>query len=135
MKKVIIAGGRDFNDYQTLCETMRTLFSEPVIIVSGCAAGADALGERYAQEHELMVEKHPADWTNLNAEPCRIQYNSRGAYNGLAGYNRNREMLQSVLENPDTGCLVAFWDGKSAGTRNMITIAKQAGLPVHILEY
>jgi hypothetical protein len=35
----------------------------------------------------------------------------------------------------DKGVLFAFWDGKSRGTKNMINIAKQYGLDVHIINY
>ena len=135
MQKVIIAGGRTFDRYDIVQRVLNATFKEPFIVVSGCANGADKLGERYAREFNLVVEQHPADWNNLQAEPCHVKYNSRGAYNALAGHNRNREMLQSVLDNPDGGCLVAFWDGKSSGTRNMINIAREAGLTVHVIEY
>lgn len=135
MKKVIIAGSRNFDRYDILEKTMRMKFSERIIIVSGCAKGADRLGERYAKENMLEVERHPARWDDISAQPCHIKHNSRGAYNALAGHNRNREMLQSVLDNPDGGCLVAFWDGVSTGTRNMITIAHAAGIQVHVIKY
>ena len=47
--KVIIAGGRDFNDYDTLqsyCDSMLAN-QQTVEVVSGTAKGADILGERY----------------------------------------------------------------------------------------
>lgn len=135
MQKVIIAGGRNFDRYDTLKRVMRSQFSEPIIVVSGCANGADRLGERYAKECGLELELHPAKWDDISVQPCHIKYNSRGPYNALAGHNRNREMLQSVLDNPDGGCLVAFWDGQSTGTRNMINIAREAGLTVHVIRY
>lgn len=135
MQKVIVAGGRNFNNYPLLKRVLNNLFHEDIIIVSGCANGADALGIQYAKERNFVIEYHPADWKNLNAEPCSVKYNAYGAYNALAGHNRNREMLDSVLANPDGGCLVAFWDGKSTGTRNMINISQEAGLQVHIINY
>lgn len=135
MKKIIIAGSRNFDRYDIVKNTMRMKFPERIIIVSGCARGADSLGVRYAREYDLEVELHPARWDDITAQPCHVKYNSRGAYNALAGHNRNREMLQSVLDNPDGGCLVAFWDGASHGTRNMIAIAREAGIQVHVIKY
>lgn len=135
MQKVIIAGSRTFDRYDIVRSTLNRKFSEPFIVVSGCAQGADRLGERYAKEYNLAIEQHPAKWSDLTAQPCHIKYNSRGTYNALAGHNRNREMLQSVLENPDGGCVVAFWDGQSTGTRNMINIAREAGITVHVIQY
>lgn len=54
--RVIIAGGRDFNDYELLKTEVNSLIREEshVIIVSGQARGADRLGERYAEEQGLL---------------------------------------------------------------------------------
>lgn len=44
MKKVIIAGGRDFDDYKLLkenCEHFLKNITEEIEIVSGTASGAD----------------------------------------------------------------------------------------------
>lgn len=52
--RVIIAGCRDFTDYELLKEKcdyyLQNQQPEDIIIVSGHASGADALGEKYAQE-------------------------------------------------------------------------------------
>ena len=54
MFRVIIAGSRDFNDYDFLCHIMDRLLSnytqEDIQIVCGMAKGADTCGERYAKE-------------------------------------------------------------------------------------
>lgn len=133
MKKVIIAGSRSFTDYNFLETTMNKLFGTPIIVVSGCAKGADTMGEQWAKSKGYEIEKHPADWKNLNVPNCRIKHNQHGAYNALAGHNRNMEMLEAVKNNHDRGCVVAFWDGKSAGTKNMIEIAEKANIPVIIV--
>lgn len=133
MRKVIIAGSRTFQDYNLLKNKLDELFVEPFIIVSGCAAGADTLGERYAIEKNYDIEKHPADWKNLNVPICKVRYNKYGAYNAMAGHNRNAEMLDSIKNNHDGGCVVVFWDGQSKGTENMIKISQNAGIPVHIV--
>lgn len=135
MQKVIIAGSRNATQYDMVRTALNRIFKEPFIVISGCATGADKLGECYAKEYNLQVERYPADWKNLNAEPCYVKHNSHGAYNALAGHNRNRQMLQAVLNNPDGGCVVAFWNGKSSGTRNMIHISQAVGIPVHIIRY
>ena len=53
--KVIIAGGRDFSDYELLLEKCDYYLTEKtnVEVVSGGAKGADILGERYAKERNL----------------------------------------------------------------------------------
>lgn len=135
MKKVIIAGGRDFNNYTFLKSVLEAHFSEPIIVVSGGAQGADSLGERYANEKGYEVERHPANWKDINAKPCSIKYNQYGAYNALAGHNRNREMLNSIIENEDGGEVITFWNGVSKGTENMIKISKEASIKTTVIYY
>lgn len=134
MKKVIIAGSRSFNNYNLLKLELDKLFSEPFIVVSGGAKGADTLGEDYAREKGYQIERYLAKWNDLSVPNCRIKYNSYGAYNAMAGHNRNQEMLNSILNNNDGGCVVAFWDGESKGTENMIRISKKVGVPVYIVK-
>ena len=134
MKKVIIAGSRSFNDYSLLRTELDKLFNEPFIIVSGGAKGADSLGEQYAQEKGYEIERYLAKWNDLSVPNCRIKYNSYGAYNAMAGHNRNQEMLNAILNNLDGGCVVAFWDGQSKGTENMINISKKAGISIKIVK-
>ena len=42
-------------------------------------------------------------------------------------------MLNSILNNLDGGYVVAFWDGKSSGTKNMIDISRKSGVKTHIV--
>ena len=56
--KVIIAGGRDFENYSYLKESLDRILpdvKEPIVIVSGGASGADILGERYARDKGYEV--------------------------------------------------------------------------------
>ena len=117
--KTIIAGGRDFMDYNLLKEKVNKILQEKkvthkIVIISGCARGADTLGLRYATENAFDVEKYPAEW---------------GKYGKKAGYMRNVEMA----ENADA--LIAFWDGKSKGTKHMIDIATERNLPIRVIRY
>lgn len=116
MKKIIIAGGRDFSDYTLLkrkCDEL-ILSAHEVEIVSGAARGADILGERYANENGIAIKRFPANW-NLHGK--------------AAGHIRNQEMAEYA------DCLIAFWDGKSKGTSSMIKYAKDKNLDVHIITY
>lgn len=116
MIRVIIAGGRDFTDYNKLCEVCDTGFSGcgVIEIVSGMAKGADLLGERYAIERGHQIKRFPADWDK---------------YGKGAGYRRNVEMANYA------GALLAFWDGESRGTLHMINAAKDRGLKVKVINY
>lgn len=111
--KVIVAGSRDFNDYDLLVKKLDFLLQnkKDIEIVSGNARGADALGERYAKERGYALKLFPADWKTFGVQ---------------AGYFRNLEMAKYA------NALAAFWDSKSPGTRMMIVLAIQNGLLVSI---
>ena len=118
--KVIIAGGRDFDNFKLLerkCNQIlkiRLLSKGGITIVSGDAWGADYLGAKYARKYDLNVKHFPADWkTNGKA----------------AGPLRNEEMAEYA------DALIAFWDGKSRGTADMIQRAKDHGLKLRIIKY
>lgn len=118
-QRIIIAGGRDFMDYALLKSTCDQLLAESSrsqqpIIVSGHATGADKLGERYAKEKGWKTDLHPADWIR---------------HGRAAGPIRNREMAMAA------NALIAFWDGKSRGTKNMIDLANKMGLQVAVVNY
>lgn len=120
MFKVIIAGGRDFNDYELLKEKCDWFLSnkiqldEPVVIISGGATGADSLGEKYAKENNLILERKPADWDK---------------YGKSAGYRRNKEMVNIA------DAAIFFWDGQSKGTKHTIDLCKEKGIPCRIVKY
>ena len=118
--KVIIAGGRDFDDYNMLKTHCDKILENKrnqgyrIIIISGTARGADILGERYAKEKGYEVLRFPADWNT---------------YGKRAGYIRNEEMSEHA------DACICFWDSISNGTRHMINIAKEKRLPLRIVTY
>jgi hypothetical protein len=116
--RVIIAGTRDFSDYQLLRDKCDAILSSKrqnsnIIVVSGTARGADRLGERYARERGYEIRQFPADWLNDEKK---------------AGPIRNAKMA----DNADA--LIAFWDGQSRGTKNMIETAKRKGLVIRTID-
>lgn len=117
MFRVIIAGGRDFSDYQLLRKTLDNLLcniTEEITVVCGQAKGADTLGEQYAKERGYAVNYYPANWK---------------LYGKRAGFLRNEQMAQNA------DALVAFWNGESRGTKHMIDLAKQHNLKIRIKRY
>ena len=117
--RVIIAGCRDFDNYELLKERCELFLRDKtethnVIIVSCHAPGADAMGERFAKEHVLPCEIHPADWAK---------------YGRSAGPIRNAEMASC------SDALIAFWDGQNPGTRSMIELARKKGLQVAVVYF
>lgn len=119
MFKVIIAGGRDFYDYELLRKKCDYYLSNidkrvDIVVISGCAIVADTLGEKYAIEKNYYLDKHPADWDK---------------YGKSAGYRRNKEMVDIA------SAAICFWDGKSKGTKHTIDLCKKKGIPVKIVRY
>lgn len=118
MFKVIIAGGRDFNDYDLLKLKVNTILKNKkhseIEIVSGCAYGVDSLAIRYAEEHNYKLTKIPADWNKFGKS---------------AGYIRNTQMADYA------DALIAIWDEKSKGTKHMIEIAKTRKILVRVINY
>ena len=114
--KVIVAGSRNFNDYNLLKNKLDVILSnqKEVIIVSGTARGADKLGERYAEETHHKLEKYPA---------------MLDIYGKSAGYKRNEEMAKVA-----DSCVV-FWDGKSSGTKHMIDLVKKFNLKLRVINF
>ena len=53
--KTIIAGGRDCTDYSILERALQECPFKITSVVSGCAKGADYLGEKYAFKEGLEV--------------------------------------------------------------------------------
>ena len=118
--KVIIAGGRDFEDL-TLAESAffqyvldRGLPLDQFTIISGKARGADTCGRLIAEKHNLQLIEKAADWDR---------------WGKAAGYRRNVEMAEQA------DGLIAFWDGKSKGTKHMLDIAEQKGLITELIGY
>ena len=78
--KVIVAGGRDFNDYHLLKENLDNFqqqYGNITEVVSGTAIGVDKLGEWYANENNIQIKRFIPDWKWLGKK---------------AGFVRNRQM-------------------------------------------
>lgn len=109
---VIIAGGRDITDESALSRAIADsgFMNRATTIISGTQTGVDTMGEAWALAHNMPLKREKPDWSN----------GKRG------GPERNRRMAMMA------DALIAVWDGKSAGTGNMISQARSRGLDVHI---
>lgn len=85
--------------------------SQITFVISGTAAGADQEGERWAAEHHIPVQQHPANWQ---------------AFGKRAGPLRNKEMAGAA------DSLIAVWDGASRGTKGMIDLARERQLTIYV---
>ena len=118
-----VVGSRTFDDYPLLDKTLddiveeiqstcRVEKEEPITIISGGASGADAWAEIYAVKHKYELRIFEAEWNK---------------YGKRAGPLRNKQIVEA------SDVIVAFWDGKSAGTKNTIEEAGKRGSGVDLI--
>ena len=107
--KTIIAGSRTITDYRKLIDTIELADWEITTVLSGTARGVDRLGERYAKEEHIPLERHLAAWTK---------------YGKSAGMKRNIDMAKAA------DAVIILWDGESKGAKGMMEIAIKHGLKI-----
>ena len=113
--KLIIAGTRSFQDYDLLCKILKeTEIGNIEEIVCGGARGADKLGERYAKEFGYSLKYFYPNWEKYGKSAGIIRNHAMGDY---ADY------------------LLAFWDGTSKGTKDMIDYMKKIGKHGKVIIY
>lgn len=110
--KVLVCGSRTWNDARTVRERLWAL-PRGTTIIHGAARGADILAATQARSLGLAERAFPADWRGLGKR---------------AGIIRNLAMLD---DGPDR--VIAFWDGRSTGTKHTIDEAQRRGIPVEIV--
>ena len=113
MKKVLVCGGRDYDDWGVLYDTLYDLLEDgPIVIIQGGAKGADFLAKVWAKHMIQESHEYPANWKT---------------YGKRAGSVRNQQMLDEG--KPDL--VVAFQGGH--GTADMVRRARKAGVEVLIV--
>lgn len=134
--KLIIAGGRDFTNTTWMEIELDKLHDAGLIdenleLTCGMAKGADITAYNLFTEYGYTVKEFKADWEDMSS-PCLVgiqQYGNNKKYNKLAGMKRNHEMGDYA------DVLLAFWDGKSKGTEDMIKYMKKLNKPVIVINY
>jgi len=104
--KLAVVGSRNFNDYPLMKKYLDKIHSiEPItLIVSGGALGADTYAECWAEDNKVNRKIFKPEWNK---------------YGKKAGFLRN----VTIIENSNK--VIAFWDGKSRGTKHSIDLAKK----------
>jgi hypothetical protein len=113
--RILVCGSRDWTDKELMRSYFKN-FAKDTVIIEGEARGADVMARELANEFGLKHDPYPAAWTELGKS---------------AGAVRNGKMLKDG--KPDM--VMAFHDdlSKSKGTRNMVKIARLAGVPVYVI--
>jgi hypothetical protein len=111
--RLIVAGSRDYEDYATVAATLLQMEWFITEIVSGGCRGVDQLAIRWAKENDYKCTIFIPNWT---------------VYHKAAGPIRNKKMAQYG------DGLIAFWDGVSRGTKNMIDCALEVGMFIKVIK-
>lgn len=113
--RVLVCGGRDFQDRKHLDATLSAVHAETPIscIVHGAAVGADTMAGEWAAKAAIPVDSFPADWSK---------------HGRAAGPIRNKRMIDEG--KPDL--VVAYPGGR--GTANMVKQARAAGIRVQVID-
>ncbi len=123
--RLLVCGSRNWMDSYTLFDALDAYAEKytPAIvgrieIVHGAALGADSQASDWAMENQYVQHVFPARWD---------------AFRKAAGPIRNEQMLDFLLEVPDYSRRVFAFSNdleNSRGTRDMVTRAMRAGVPV-----
>lgn len=109
-----IVGSRGFDDYELLKSALSPYIKKTSFMVSGNADGADKLGEKWADENNIEKLIFKPDWKK---------------HGKSAGVIRNK----TIVENSDL--IIAFWDGKSKGTKHTIDISQKLNKDILIINF
>lgn len=100
--RLLVCGGRHYAGEAGFDREMNAMFARvgyPIVIITGCAGGADRLARQWANSHGVPLKVFKADWT---------------AHGRAAGPKRNQRMLDEG--QPDF--VLAFPGGR--GTADMV---------------
>lgn len=86
----------------------------PDTIISGGAKGADTYAREFAKKYNLKLIEFLPEYDKY---PPKV-----------APLVRNK----LIVENCD--CILAFWDGKSRGTKYTLDYARQLGKPIKVVQ-
>jgi predicted Rossmann fold nucleotide-binding protein DprA/Smf involved in DNA uptake len=129
--KIAIVGSRDFDDYSLLKSILKAYLEQAIVIISGGAKGADQLAEQWSKEflNESPMIIRP-DWKDISRQDAIVKQDEKGnSYDARAGLRRNELIAQRA------DLVIAFWDGQSKGTKQIISYARQIGKEVQIVKY
>ena len=106
-KTISIVGSRG----ATTVDIAACFTSLPCAVVSGGAKGIDQLASAFASKHNIPLVEFRPDYA---------------AHGRGATFIRNRQIVDA------SEMVVAFWDGKSHGTKYTLDYAVKRGIPVKI---
>ena len=113
--RVIVAGGHDFSDYQMLEQRLDRILGKKadecqIVVLSGLAHGADALGVGYAGKRGYRIAQFPAQ-------------------------GKDAEMIRDAAMRNYADAAVVFWNGESSDISEMVEGCKRDNIPLRVISY
>lgn len=115
--KVAVIGSRNINNVGLINQKLDQIHSlnNIITIVSGGAKGVDSIAEKWAIDNKIPTEIYKPDYNLYNKNPK------------VAPLERNK----TIVNNSDI--VIAFWDGKSKGSKFTIDYANKQNKKVEII--
>ena len=85
----------------------------PDTIVSGGAKGADTYAREFAKANNLELLEFLPEYDK---------------------YGKSAPLIRNKLIIDNCDCVLAFWDGKSRGTKYTLDYAKECGKPIKLVQ-
>ena len=109
--KVIISGSRSITDQSIVEKAIKESNFSISEVFCGCAKGVDSCGRVYAEKHKIPIKEF---------EPNRSKFGTAAV------------IMNNVAMAVHADALIAVWDGRSVGTRQMIEEANHRNLKVYV---
>lgn len=111
-----IVGSRTLTDYEFVKDELNYFFTSWYVsdIITGGAVGADSWGELYARQSNIPVTIIRPDYTK---------------------YGKGAPFIRNTTIAEKCNLMVAFWDGQSRGTEDVIKKAVKLGKRVTIIPF
>lgn len=128
--RVIVTGSRGWGDHhrKRIADRLCDLPGDTTIVHGG-ARGVDRMAHQEAQKAGLAIERYPAEWEKHGEPdgplPCSCPPEKKVCK--LAGFRRNEKMAMLGAD-----LCIAFWDGSSSGTMDMMERAAVFGIPIEL---
>ncbi len=126
--KIAVVGSRGFTDKVFINSILKYQFNHQRgdTLVSGGANGVDSIAEEVINDWKnLHVKTYDGKEEDFKID-TKIFLPNWNRYGKRAGFLRN----ELIIDEADK--VIAFWDGKSKGTKHSIDLAIKAGKPVDI---
>jgi hypothetical protein len=129
---ILVTGDREWDNIEVVYTALQLYSSDVEFLVHGYARGADSVAHVVAETLGIKTVSCPAHWRHNETKwteiygPCDV--GCEMVEGRAAGAIRNRFMLHTYSPHR----VLAFHDdlARSRGTKDMVTIARKAKIPV-----